>query len=342
MTDLLAEERMAEALTEYPPQVRSLMLEVLTIRDDAERARRGHGESTEGNYPLEGSMSCTPGREALALPQSANEWHECINDGLGFSLDLLERLEGFNPAARSRGLSEEYCAGQLECHVGLGGLRLGEADDDQWRLSYRRAIEGEHLDDFALGRLVEDRLGLGKAARDGCWHSVFVHIVEASENTQHRVSSTARLRRLDDCPHGGWETTDAALHPPPIVVRIRDWETQDSIISGRQRVSVGERDGIDRVVKGAPDAVREVPNQRPPSPVWVGSAVHEIDRYLRLICAQLSDNTCAIRFLEGLDISPQFIQVFTCPVHPGLNELLEDLAVRFHVAGPHSRCSGVG
>ena len=31
---------MAEALTEYPPRVRSLMLEVLTIRDAAERARR--------------------------------------------------------------------------------------------------------------------------------------------------------------------------------------------------------------------------------------------------------------------------------------------------------------
>jgi len=47
MTDLPAEERMAEALTEYPPQVRSLMPEVLTIRDDVERARRGHDESTE-------------------------------------------------------------------------------------------------------------------------------------------------------------------------------------------------------------------------------------------------------------------------------------------------------
>ena len=37
----------AAGLTEYPPQVRSLMLEVLMIRDDAERARRGHEESTE-------------------------------------------------------------------------------------------------------------------------------------------------------------------------------------------------------------------------------------------------------------------------------------------------------
>ena len=41
MNDRLpAEERMVEALAEYPPRVRSLMLEVLTIRDDAERARR--------------------------------------------------------------------------------------------------------------------------------------------------------------------------------------------------------------------------------------------------------------------------------------------------------------
>lgn len=31
---------MAEVLAVYPPRVRSLMLEVLTIRDDAERARR--------------------------------------------------------------------------------------------------------------------------------------------------------------------------------------------------------------------------------------------------------------------------------------------------------------
>lgn len=41
MNDRLpAEERMAEALAAYPPHVRSLMLEVLTIRDDSERARQ--------------------------------------------------------------------------------------------------------------------------------------------------------------------------------------------------------------------------------------------------------------------------------------------------------------
>jgi len=33
------EDPMAEALATYPPQVRSLMLEVLTIRDNSERAR---------------------------------------------------------------------------------------------------------------------------------------------------------------------------------------------------------------------------------------------------------------------------------------------------------------
>ena len=37
---LPAEERIAEALAGYPRQVRSLMLEALTIRDDSERARR--------------------------------------------------------------------------------------------------------------------------------------------------------------------------------------------------------------------------------------------------------------------------------------------------------------
>ena len=37
---LPAEERMAAALSAYPPRVRALLLELLRIRDEAERARR--------------------------------------------------------------------------------------------------------------------------------------------------------------------------------------------------------------------------------------------------------------------------------------------------------------
>lgn len=46
---LPAEDRIADALATHPPAVRALLLEVLTIRDDTERARRigetpGEGE----------------------------------------------------------------------------------------------------------------------------------------------------------------------------------------------------------------------------------------------------------------------------------------------------------
>ena len=79
MTDRLpVEDRMTEALAAYPPQARSLMLEVLTIRDDFERARRigdlYADERSRGFAEAPFEAEEDPARLQFGLPDTGGGW----------------------------------------------------------------------------------------------------------------------------------------------------------------------------------------------------------------------------------------------------------------------------
>ena len=256
---------------------------------------------------------------------------ESFDDGLGLPLHLFKRLEGGMPTST---MVEEYRTGKRDLHIGLGGLGLGEGEDDQWCIAYRRAFMGQNIHESAIGWLVEHDAGFGQCPRGWHWDAMLVGVVETPEHTKYGIPSVARLRRLNDCPHVFGQAADTELSSFPTVFRLRDWEGEQTVVGRGEGAGCSQRNSVDGVVKCATETVGEISNNGPPTPIRVGPAIKDIDRCLRLIRIELGVDSCSVSFRETPHVAPQFIQVISCPVQSGLDELNENGRVRVHERFP--------
>jgi len=80
-------------------------------------------------------------------------------------------------------------------------------------------------------------------------------------------------------------------------------------------------DAVDGIVQRAAQVVRDVSDDDTPSAVWMRTAVQDMYRNLRFVDVHLRDESHSVGLLEGLKIPLEFVDVFTCSIEPGLNEL---------------------
>jgi hypothetical protein len=84
---------------------------------------------------------------------------------------------------------------------------------------------------------------------------------------------------------------------------------------------MGESYGVDGVIKGTTQVMRDVPHDHGPSSVRMRTPVQDMYRYLSHVSTHLRDDSLSVGLLEGLEVPLELLYVLICPVEPGLNEL---------------------
>ena len=198
----------------------------------------------------------------------------------------------------------------------------------------RRTIEGDRRDLCAVFHLIpgieigspvdrdvwpaEAKIPLGDCCRNKREQLVFVRIIEIAENAQERrelwVRSVVRLQGLDNCPHRITEAPEFLSRSLcELSTRIDDGELKG--IRTRRRVlsRFVNGNGVNEVIKNAPETMNAVPDYQSPSfSPWLSGNVKN-DSVTGKIRVWLLGHTVGVRVHPGSDLILDGLSVFLSP-----------------------------